>query len=111
MHFLAYGSSMLLVSAIEGPPYPDTERERAIKAGPRGLGVKIAFSVRDLDATYEVFKDWGCEITTEPMAEFWGVRLFTALDPAGYEWQITQTIEEMTPEQGAEAVKEAWSLG
>jgi uncharacterized glyoxalase superfamily protein PhnB len=108
--FLAYGTSMLLVSAIEGPPYPDSERERNLKAGPRGLGVKIALSVPDLEAIYALFKGEGCEITTEPMVEFWGVRLFTALDPDGYEWQITQTIEEITPEEGAEAAKRAWSL-
>lgn len=108
--FLAYGNSMLLVSAIEGPPYPDTERERNIKAGPRGLGVKIALSVPDLDTIYAFFKGRGCEITTEPMEEFWGVRLFTAVDPAGYEWQITQTIKEMTPEEGADAAKAAWSM-
>ena len=110
MSFLAFGNSMLLVSALEGPPYPDTERERNIKVGPRGLGVKIALSVPDLDAIYALFKDRGCEITTEPMEEFWGVTLFTALDPAGYEWQITQTIKEMTPEEGANAAKQAWSL-
>jgi uncharacterized glyoxalase superfamily protein PhnB len=110
MSFLACGNSMLLVSAIEGPPYPDSQRERNIKAGPRGLGVKIALSVSDLDAICAVFKEKGCEITTEPMEEFWGVRLFTALDPAGYEWQITQTIEELTPGEGAEAAKRAWSL-
>lgn len=109
--FLAYDNRiMLIVGAIEGPPYPDTERERSIKAGPRGLGVKLGLSVPDLDVIYGVFKEMGCEITTEPMEEFWGVRLFTALDPAGYEWQITQTINEMTPEEGAAAAKAAWSL-
>jgi uncharacterized glyoxalase superfamily protein PhnB len=111
LSFLAYGRSMLLISAIEGLPYPDTARERSIRTGPRGLGVKVALTVQDLDAAYSTFKASGCEITTEPMEEFWGVRLFTALDPEGYEWQITQTIVEISPEEGAKAAKEAWGLG
>lgn len=108
MCILSYGSSVIEVGILEGLPNPDTERERNIKKGPRGLGVKIGLAVPDLDSIYEFFKERDCVITTEPMEEFWGDRLFTAIDPFDFEWQITQTVKEMTPDEQKEAGKKAW---
>lgn len=108
MCILSYGSSVIEVGILEGLPNPDTERERNVKKGPRGLGVKIGLAVPDLDAIYEFFKERNCVITTEPMDEFWGDRLFTAIDPFDYEWQITQTVKEMTSYEQVEAGKKAW---
>jgi len=108
MCILSYGSSVIEVGILDGLPNPDTERERSVKQGPRGLGVKIGLTVPDLNAIYDFFKDRNCVITTEPMDEFWGDRLFTAIDPFGYEWQITQIVKEMTPHEQEEAGKKAW---
>jgi len=108
MCILSYGSSVIEIGILEGLPNPDTERERNVKEGPRGLGVKIGLVVPDLDAIYAYFEKTNCEITTEPMDEFWGDRLFTAIDPFGYEWQITQIVKEMTPDEQKEAGKKAW---
>jgi uncharacterized glyoxalase superfamily protein PhnB len=51
----------------------------------------------------------GCQITAEPVQEFWGDRTFSCLDPFGYEWQFTQTAKRMTFDQLAQAAKAAWS--
>jgi catechol 2,3-dioxygenase-like lactoylglutathione lyase family enzyme len=59
----------LIVDALVGMPFADTERERRIQAGPRGLGVAIGLGVDDLEATYAYCAKAGCDITSEPMDE------------------------------------------
>lgn len=41
-------------------------------------------------ATFKPLKRSLCELTTEPIKDFWYVRRFTVLDPFGCKWQITQ---------------------
>jgi len=97
--WLAEVASVVLVQACQ-----DARRERRIQRGPRGLGVVIGLEVEDLDATYAYCTGSGCEITCEPMDEAWGVRLFSCLDPFGYEWEMTVPLRVM-PADGLAAVR------
>jgi uncharacterized glyoxalase superfamily protein PhnB len=108
MAILARGSMNLIADALEGMPFPDSERERAIQRGPRGLGVVIGLPVEDLDRAYAYCVSEGCEITSEPTDEAWGERVFTCLDPFGYEWEFTVPIPGATPPDGTAAVRERW---
>ncbi len=56
------------------------------------------------------FKETNCEVTTEPMDDFGEARLFTVIDPFGYEWQITQVVNVMTPNEQKEAGKKVWGI-
>src|SRR5688572_25064958 len=108
---MSYGSSFLVFDGVETDlPMPDTQRERATRQGPRGLGVKIGIETPDIEPIYQHFRATGCEITCEPMEEFWCERLFTALDPFGYEWQFTQGSKTMSVEEQAEAARLQWNL-
>src|SRR5206468_3580528 len=49
MAILRRGPLQLLVDALVGMPFPDSERERQTKVGPRGLGVVIGLEVDDVD--------------------------------------------------------------
>jgi uncharacterized glyoxalase superfamily protein PhnB len=98
----------LIVDALVGPPFPDSERERHTQRGPRGLGVVIGLGVDDLDATYDYCAAAGCEITCEPMDEAWGERVFSCLDPFGYEWEFSHPIAEISAEEGTAAVRASW---
>lgn len=98
----------LIVDALEGMPFPDTERERQVKAGPRGLGVAIGLGVDDLQAPYDHCVGAGCEITTEPMDEAWGDRVFECIDPFGYLWEFSQPIADAEPADGLAATQASW---
>lgn len=108
MTILERGEVHLLVDALVGMPFPDTERERRIQAGPRGLGVAIGLTVDDLDAHYEYCRTSGCTITSEPADAPWGDRVFEAIDPFGYQWEISQPISDGNVADGLRATREKW---
>ena len=99
----------LIVDALEGMPFPDSERERATRTGPRGLGVAIGLGVDDLEATLDYCRAAGCAITCEPADEVWGERVFECIDPFGYVWELSHPIDGASPPgDGLAAVRESW---
>jgi uncharacterized glyoxalase superfamily protein PhnB len=107
MAILARGSVNLIADALVGLPFPDSERERRIQRGPRGLGVVVGLPVADLDATYACMSA-GCEISCEPMDEAWCERVFSCVDPFGFEWEFTVPIPGAEPADGRAAVRDQW---
>jgi uncharacterized glyoxalase superfamily protein PhnB len=105
---LERGELTLVLDSLTGMPFPDSERERQVQRGPRGLGVAIGLGVDDLDATYSYCTETACEITCEPMDEAWGERVFSCLDPFGYEWEFFHPIAEMEAADATSAVQESW---
>jgi uncharacterized glyoxalase superfamily protein PhnB len=105
---LERAGATLVVDALEGLPFPDSERDQLVRRGPRGLGLVIGVEVDDLDEAYEYCTKTGCEITCEPMDEPWGERLFTFLDPFGYEWKLAVPLPVHEHEQGLAATQDAW---
>jgi uncharacterized glyoxalase superfamily protein PhnB len=105
---LRRGAVYLILDALEGPPFPDSERERRIRRGPRGLGVVAGIGVDDLDAAYAYCTGAGCEITCEPMDEAWGERVFGCVDPFGYELEFFAPLPDGPPEDPTAAVRESW---
>ncbi|MEV4631605.1 VOC family protein [Micromonospora sp. NPDC049523] len=108
MTILQRGEVHLIVDALVGMPFPDSERERQTQVGPRGLGVAIGLGVEDLQASYEYCRTSGCTITTEPMDEAWGDRVFECVDPYGYVWEFSQPLAEGIPEDSFAAVRANW---
>jgi uncharacterized glyoxalase superfamily protein PhnB len=98
----------LIADALEGMPFPDSERERQTKRGPRGLGVAVGLGVDDLDGVYDYCVGAGCQITSEPMDEAWGDRVFECIDPFGYVWEFSHPSEGEPPADELAAVKESW---
>lgn len=105
---LRRGEVRLLVDALQGMPFPDTEREQRIQQGPRGLGVALGLRVDDLEAVYAYCLDNGCEITCEPMNESWGDRIFECVDPFGYLWEFFTPSHDLEPAAGLAATQDAW---
>ena len=98
----------LVVDALVGLPFPDSERERQTQRGPRGLGVAIGLLVDDLDAALAYCTAAGCEVTSEPMDMPWGDRVFECIDPFGYMWEMYRPIDGEPPADGLAATGEAW---
>jgi uncharacterized glyoxalase superfamily protein PhnB len=108
MTILERNGVQLIIDALRGMPFRDTERERQTQAGPRGLGVAVGLSVDDLDATFAYCTEAGCEITCELMEEAWGDRVFECIDPYGYQWEFSQPIGGASATHGLEAVRTSW---
>jgi uncharacterized glyoxalase superfamily protein PhnB len=108
MTILDRGGVNLIVDALVGMPFPDSERERQTQVGPRGLGVAIGLGVEDLEATFKYCRAAGCEITCEPMDEVWGDRVFECIDPFGYQWEFSQPIAGKEPADWRVAVQASW---
>lgn len=108
MAILKRHSVLLILDALVGMPFPDTERERMIQAGPRGLGVALGMTVDDLTATYEYCRARGCEITAEPNDEPWGDRVFECIDPYGYVWEFSTPITTVETDQALSDTAASW---
>jgi uncharacterized glyoxalase superfamily protein PhnB len=99
---------MLIVDALEGMPFADSERELRVKKGPRGLGVAIGLGVDDLDAVYAYCREAGCAITSEPRVEAYGDRVFECVDPFGFVWEMSHPVEAVSVEDATNAARDEW---
>ena len=98
---LQIGDTVLMVA--------DPSAETNIKA-PTQLGatsVGIFLYVEDVDATVQRAVDAGATITQPVDDMFWGDRYGKVTDPFGHEWLIATHIEDVSPEEMAERVREA----
>ncbi|MFG1821544.1 VOC family protein [Microbispora bryophytorum] len=107
MAILRRGDLQLLVDALTGMPFPDSERERVTVAGPRGLGVVIGIEVDDVEATANYCRSAGCEVTTEPVDAPWGERYAEVLDPYGYAWKFFQLLPD-PPQDSLRSAYDSW---
>jgi len=92
MVILRRGDLQLVVDALVGLPFADTERERRTQAGPRGLGIVIGIEVDDVDAATSYCAAAGCEVTSEPHDATWRERYAECVDPYGYAWKLFRPL-------------------
>lgn len=90
---LASGTSTLMLGPLDLFHYQGNRRTRDIQSGPRGLGATLMLPVEGVDAIAETLRNYGLQILLEPVDEYYGQRVFCFIDPFGYEWKLTQTIE------------------
>ncbi|GAA4582494.1 VOC family protein [Planotetraspora phitsanulokensis] len=107
MAILRRGDLQLLVDALVGMPFPDSDRERMTRTGPRGLGVVIGVEVADVDTTADYCRSSGCTVTTGPVDAPWGERYVECLDPYGYAWKFFQLLPDPPPDSLSTA-RESW---
>jgi uncharacterized glyoxalase superfamily protein PhnB len=98
MAILRRGDLQLLVDALSGLPFPDSDRERMTRTGPRGLGVVIGLEVADVDATAGYCRSAGCTLTTGPVDAPWGERYVECLDPYEYAWKFFHLLPSPPPD-------------
>jgi uncharacterized glyoxalase superfamily protein PhnB len=105
--FLVSGSAALLLGPLGEPHYVNEPRAEKLRKGSRGLGVTLILHVPTLQKVYDAVREARLEILLEPVDEFYGERVFMFLDPHGYEWKISQTIESVSREEVSERVASA----
>jgi uncharacterized glyoxalase superfamily protein PhnB len=63
-----------------------------------GLGHNTTVRIEDVDAHCTRARDYGAEITQEPMTFPYGERQYVAHDLAGHAWTFSQSVADMLPE-------------
>ena len=58
----------------------------------------VVVEVEDLDAHHTMAVSGGATIVTEPEDTPYGIRRYRAADPEGHEWEFTQTVADVQPE-------------
>lgn len=61
--------------------------------------------VDDIDGHCSTARGAGARITKEPEDQFWGDRMYTALDLEGHQWSFAQAVREVSPEEIEKAIK------
>ena len=79
---------------------------------PGALGaspVTVHQYVEDCDAAIEKAAGAGATVSMPAMDMFWGDRYGKVTDPYGHEWSFATHVKDVTPEEMAEASKQAFS--
>jgi uncharacterized glyoxalase superfamily protein PhnB len=92
---LRLGSVSILLGPHDHSRFPRTTSEHRIWSDAGERSARIDLTVPDLSATHAACVRLGCEITLEPTQEVWGLRVFTCVDPLGYEWRFTQRTDRL----------------
>ena len=98
---LQIGDTVLMVA----DPSAETNIKPPTQLGATSVGIFLY--VEDVDATVQRAVDAGATITQPVDDMFWGDRYGKVSDPFGHEWLIATHIEDVSPEEMAERVKEA----
>ncbi len=78
--------------------------------GPAALGgtpVSLALYVPDVDAFVTRAVEHGATLERAPRDEFYGDRMGILVDPFGHRWMIHSRLEEVSPEQMVQRMKQA----
>ncbi len=65
--------------------------------------------VEDCDAVIKRAEKAGAKVTMPPQDQFWGDRYGTIRDPFGHTWSFATHVKDMTPEEMAAAMEEAFA--
>ena len=107
MAILRRGDLQLLVDALTGMPFPDSDRERIVISGPRRLGVVIGIEVDNVDGTADYCRSAGCRVIAGPVDAPWGERYAECLDPYDYAWKFFQLLPD-PPQDSLGAAYDTW---
>jgi uncharacterized glyoxalase superfamily protein PhnB len=107
MAILRRGALQLLVDALTGMPFPDSDRERMTRTGPRGLGVVIGIETDNVDAAADYCRSAGGKVTTGPVDAPWGERYAECLDPYDYAWKFFQLLPD-PPQDSLSTAYDSW---
>ena len=97
---LGYQDNVVMLAS----EYPELGLE-----SPRNLPTRhcqIKCYVDDVDAHYTQAKAAGATIVAEPEDQFYGERMYRAVDPEGHRWMFGTVVREVAPEEMTSPEKE-----
>jgi PhnB protein len=95
-----------LFLADDFPEYCEGKSQTATALG--GTPVTIHRYVEDCDAAVQRAVDAGATVKMPPMDMFWGDRYGVVVDPFGHNWSIATHIKDLSPEEMAKGMEEAF---
>ena len=90
---LRYGDSVIML-ASEWPDGGVVSPERLER-----VHSQLTCYVEDVDAHHDVARQAGAVIATAPEDQFYGARMYRAMDTEGHHWLFTQPLRELSPEE------------
>lgn len=91
MTWIEVGSGLFNIATPD-----ETWRQDSSPAAP---GVVMKVYVDDIDKHFSRAKAEGAKIISEPQDEFWGGRIYRALDHEGHQWEISQRDRDLAAER------------
>ena len=91
------------------PEFCGGESKTAAALG--GTPVTIHRFVEDVDAVFQQAVDAGAKPLMPVADMFWGDRYGTVTDPYGHNWSIATHTKDLTPEEMAQGMEEAFQQG
>jgi len=70
----------------------------AITAGSSKSSVALMVRIKDLDNHFAKSQSSGVKIVSPPTDHFYGERQYTIEDPGGHLWTLSETIQDLSPE-------------
>jgi len=64
-----------------------------------GVHCQIHCQVEDVDAHYQRAHSAGATVVAEPEDQFYGDRMYRALDPEGHRWMFATHVRDVPPEE------------
>ena len=92
--------------ADDFPEYCGGKASTAIALG--GTPATVHRYVTDCDAAMKRAMDAGATVVMPAMDMFWGDRYGVVVDPFGHKWSLATHQHDLTPEQMAQGMKEAF---
>lgn len=93
---LRKGDSALFLGRLDVSHHAGSERASAVAQSEkrtRGLGATFILQVDNLADIHARMRDVGARILSDPVDEYYGDRVFSFVDPFGYEWKISQPLQ------------------
>ncbi len=103
---LKIGSSSVYLND-DFPEYSNGKSRTPTSLG--GSPVVIHRYVEDCDAVVKQAEKAGAKVTMPPQDQFWGDRYGTIRDPFGHVWSFATHVKDVTPEEMARAMEEAFA--
>jgi uncharacterized glyoxalase superfamily protein PhnB len=88
------------------PEYCNGKAENPLALG--GSAVTIHRYVKDVDAAIQQAEAAGAKVMMPAMDMFWGDRYGVVIDPFGHKWSLATHIKNLTREEMAAGMKEAF---
>jgi len=95
---MAFGGGLIMI----GSEWSDTTRSPASVGGKNTQTVRVELD-EDIDAHCARAKAAGAAILREPADEFYGARVYGAVDPEGHAWSFSKTVRYVSREDAEKA--------
>ena len=94
-----HGGAISVAGEWEGPPFAPSRLASPLTTGGVGTQFLRVHLPGGLDAHCEAARKAGARILAEPEDQFYGARVYRAIDPEGHVWTFSQEVREVSTDE------------